>query len=78
MFGLNFSAGGMPKVLKNINYQNFSVLKFSFLTKIVFVNFNPLESYNGYISKILPNNCISTFYIYFCSLKILQMDKFYP
>ena len=33
MFGLKFLTGGMPKVLKKINYQNFSVLKFKYLTK---------------------------------------------
>ena len=67
MFGLNFSAGGMPKVLKNINYQNFSVLKFVFLTKIVFANFS--QPYN--ITNIFQKYCQTIVYVHFIFIFVL-------
>lgn len=51
MFGLIFLAEGMPKVLKNINYQNFSILKFIFLTKIVFENFSQPDNITNMFQK---------------------------
>lgn len=51
MFGLKFLAGGMPKVLKIINYQNFSILKFIFLTKIRFKNFSQLNNITNIFQK---------------------------